>query len=334
MKARWFALLGVAIGSATLFVACANGTVSNAPDDGGGTTDDGGNGDATTGGRDGSSVGSDDGGETDAGEDAGPSCIDDDAGCSTGNPGLCNDGNHHCLADGGSVCVPLYTTQPCYTGPASTRDKGICHDGTQSCVGSVGECEGQGLPNGVNDAGVGTPVENCFNTPAADDDCDGLIDQGCPVSLSLTNQRTLTGAGGGGGGGPFNAMCPAGAFITRVDSIFYDTREHATGVSIYCATPTLTQGASSYTIALAANTPAPYATQEGSDTSSDVRTDDCGIAGITGIHTTCGLEDSYVEGLGNHCATSTLNFDPTTNQITFNFVNDGNTSYNDWPDST
>ena len=318
MKARRWSKTATWIGLACVtgagFVACANGTLSNAPDD----EDAGGGGDEdAASGRDGGS-GVIDGGATDAGEDTGPSCIDDDAGCSTGYPGLCNGGNHHCLADGGSVCVPFYTTQPCYTGPATTRNKGICHDGTQSCVGELGACTGEALPNGITDGG-GTPVEDCFNTPPADDDCDGLIDQGCPMSLSLGATRTLAGAGGGGGT-PKTLTCPTGAFVTRVDSWFDNQDQKASGVSIFCATPSLVQGASSYSVTLAANTPAPYGTEHGSADPSNQRTDDCGISGLTAITYELGIADSFVEAQGYHCGSSavTLNSD---NTITFSFAN-------------
>ena len=299
------ALIGLACLTAGGFVACANGTVSTAPgeeDAGGGDRD-------ATSGRDG-------GGSADSGEDAGPSCIDDDAGCSTGYPGLCNGGNHHCLADGGSICVPLYDTQPCYTGPATTRNKGICRDGTQSCVGELGTCTGEVLPNGITDAG-GTAVEDCFNTPPADDDCDGLIDQGCPMSLSLGTQRTLPGAGGGGGTAK-TLTCPAGAFVTRVDSWFDNQDQKASGVSIFCATPSLLQGASSYSVTLAANTPAPYGTEHGSTDPSNQRTDDCGISGLTAITYALGYSDSFVEAQGHHCSSSPVTL-AADNTMTFSF---------------
>ena len=331
---RWSktaALIGLACLTAGGFVACANGTVSSAP----GEEDAGSGGDQdATDGRDGSSLGSDGGSGSsdsgDAGEDAGPTCIDDDAGCSTGNPGLCNGGNHHCLADGGSICIPLYTTQPCYTGGATTRNLGICHDGTQSCVGTLGACEGQQLPNGVNDAGAGTPIEDCFN--GTDDDCDGFINNACPMSLSLGTQRTLSGAGGSGGTAK-TLTCPTGAFVTRVDSWFDNQDQKASGVSIFCATPSLVQGASSYTVTLAANTPAPYGTEHGSTNPSNQRTDDCGISGLTAITYELGYADSFVEAQGHHCSSSAVSL-AADNTITFSFgaLGYSNGEFNEYSD--
>lgn len=309
VSTRWFALLGIAIGSASVFAACATGTVSNAPDDDAGSS-------ANNDGGDGGDESRGDGGAAeDAGVDSGPSCIDDDAGCSTGNPGLCNDGNHHCLGDGGSICVPLYTTQSCYSGGATTRNKGICHDGTQSCVGALGDCADEGLPNVIADGGV--PVEDCFND--TDDDCDGLVNNGCPLAVTVGSPRVLAGAGGSGGTAK-SIECPAGAFVTRVDSWFDNSDAKASGVSIYCATPSLVQGASSYSVTLAANTPAPYATEHGSADPSIQRTDDCGISGLTAITYSLGLSDTWVEAMGHHCGQSAVTLN-ANNTISFSFSN-------------
>jgi hypothetical protein len=44
------------------------------------------------------------------------------------------------------------------------------------------------------------------------------------------------------------AHCPSGTFVTRVDS--YDNGAHASGIVFYCAQPTLTGGATSYSVTL------------------------------------------------------------------------------------
>lgn len=75
--------------------------------------------------------------------------------------------------DEGCACVDG-TTQPCYTGLASTRNVGACHDGNQAC--SEGQwpasCTGEVLP----------VAETCNGI---DDDCSGAADDcaqegGCP----------------------------------------------------------------------------------------------------------------------------------------------------------
>jgi hypothetical protein len=249
----------------------------------------------------------------DAGDGA-PTCVESDAGCTTGNPGACGAGFQYC--DGGvAVCVPINTTQACYSGDAGTRSIGVCHDGTQSCVGSLGTCTGEKLPE---------VREKCFDT--VDDDCNGVINNGCPDSLYLGADRPLGGAGGAGGG-PASVHCPIGAFVTRVDSWFDDTDQHASGVSIYCATPSLVQGAASYSVTLTPNAPAPYGVAHGSTNPQVERTDDCGIVGLTAITYSTGLSDTYVEALGHHCGTSAVTF-AADNTLSFNFVPSGDTSYN------
>jgi hypothetical protein len=251
----------------------------------------------------------------DAGIDAAVACVEMDAGCTTPYVGACFQGTYQCDDAGVQQCVPNTTTQPCYDGPAGTKNVGACKGGTQTCVGSLGPCMGEVTP---------AAHENCFN--GLDNDCNGVVGNGCPVSISIGGDRPLGGAGGGGGGAS-TLHCPPGAFVTRVDSWFDDPDQHASGVSIYCATPTLVKGASSYSVTLAANAPAPYATVTGGNSPTVERTDDCGIAGLTAISYETGRYDTYVEGLGSHCGTSavTLAADDT---ITFAFTNNGDLSYN------
>jgi hypothetical protein len=307
-------VFGVTFAAGALFFACAKGDEGVAADGGGGgdVTEDGGAGDGA---KDGNTSYVADSGKSgdsatadDAEADAAPICVESDAGCSTGSPGACADGILHC--DGGvAVCEAVTTTESCYSGGVSTRNTGICHDGTQTCTGTLGACTGEVDP---------MPTENCFNN--TDDDCDGLINNGCPTSLTLGPQRSLASAGTGTGGGAHTVVCPAGAFVTRVDSWFDNNDAEASGVSIYCATPTLIQGASSYTVTLAANTPAPYLVEHGTNDPAIERTDDCGISGLTATHRSITQADSHVEGEGYHCASSTVTFDSTANSIAFDFT--------------
>ncbi len=66
-------------------------------------------------------------------------------------------------------------TRSCYTGPDGTAGMGICVRGMQSCVGGRWEtaCAGQVVPLGA---------EVCGN--AADDDCDGMLNEGCAVTCA------------------------------------------------------------------------------------------------------------------------------------------------------
>jgi hypothetical protein len=322
-------VFGVTFLAGAIFFACAKGdeagTAGGGGDDTTGTEDGGGDGshDANTSYVKDSSTTSDDG-ATDGGVDAAPVCVESDAGCLTGSPGACSDGILHC--DGGvPFCEAITTTESCYSGSVSTRNIGICHDGTQTCTGSLGACTGEVDP---------AAHEDCFND--LDDDCNGLVNDGCPSSLKLGTQRSLSSAGSGTGGGSHTVVCPAGAFVTRVDSWFdsNSSNQFASGVSIYCATPSLVQGASSYTVTLAANTPAPYLTEHGTDDPAIQRTDDCGISGLTAMHRSITQADSHVEGEGYHCATSTVTFSSTDNSIMFDFSNIGDSSYNTFPGGT
>ena len=78
-----------------------------------------------------------------------------------------------CAAGTSCECQPP-TNQPCYEGPHASQGKGICHGGRRDCVDMAGElrwdtCVDQVLPGTECDGGPN----------GADDDCDGLIDEGC-----------------------------------------------------------------------------------------------------------------------------------------------------------
>jgi hypothetical protein len=257
------------------------------------------------------------GGHPDA---APPVCVASAAACMTTNPGACGPGTSECDDAGAPVCRPVQTNQACYTGAAGTQNVGACKGGTQSCIGALGACTGEVVP---------AAHDNCFT--ATDDDCNGTTGNSCPQALTLGADRTLA-AVGGTGGAVSTVHCPKGAFVNRVDSWFDDADQHASGVSIYCATPTLVQGASSYSVTLTPSTPAPYQKSAGPG-ATDERDDDCGTTGLTAITYTTGLADNAIEGLGNHCGTSAVTL-AADNTITVAFTTSGNTDYNAWTNSS
>ena len=137
MNARIIAASVVFAGG--LFVACANGGLATDPAEGadGGSSGSSGTSGGTSGGVDGSLGGHDggssvgdgagaDGGSADSAApvDAAPACVDTDAGCATGSPGLCGPGTLHCNDAGVAVCVSQVTTQVCYSGLPATRNIG------------------------------------------------------------------------------------------------------------------------------------------------------------------------------------------------------------------
>ncbi len=310
--------IGLSVAAGALVFACAKGDAGTVA---GSSGDDGELDAGTSSGEDGSVNYNGDSGVKDGGGeggivDAGPKCDDDDAGCVvSGAVGLCAVGTHHCDDAGASVCTSDVTTQACYSGVASTRNLGECHDGTQSCLGTApGTCAGEALP---------AAHENCFNN--LDDDCDGLINDGCPSTLTLGADQLLS-IRGGTGGGAVSVHCPKNALVTRVDGYFDGSDQKVSGVAIYCATPTLVQGATSYSVTLTPNTPAPYQKQVGSASNAVARTDDCGLTGLTSMRYMVGKYDSWVEGLGNHCGTSTVTLG-ANNAINFSFTDDTSTEF-------
>jgi hypothetical protein len=63
----------------------------------------------------------------------------------------------------------------CYSGPGGTESVGVCRPGLQACVGGTfAACEGEALP-----------ISELCN--AADDDCDGVIDDGFNLQTDVLN---------------------------------------------------------------------------------------------------------------------------------------------------
>jgi hypothetical protein len=163
-------------------------------------------------------------------EDLQDECYDPGLGDPTRNVGLCRSGVSSCVqgADGSyamSACVGQVLpgdeacnaldddcdgsvdediTLACYEGPSSSIDpatgkpRPVCQEGARTCsLGSWGACEGQTLPQ----------PENCFEgSLAVDDDCNGLVNDGCQCTDGQTRACYTGPAGTLGVGG----ICKSG----------------------------------------------------------------------------------------------------------------------------
>jgi hypothetical protein len=223
------------------------------------------------------------------------------------NQGDCAMGHAVCS---GSVqsCVPDATTQRCYDGPPSSVNKGVCKAGMQTCIGALGSCDGEVKP---------AAQEDCFND--LDDDCDGVVNNGCPDHLVTGTAHLLTARGNTGGGAAFSLRCPANTFVSK--SIVYgdSTDSYIAGIDLYCATPTLVRGASTYSVTETASATA-LTKHAGNITTGDNFTFDCGTAAFApGFYVNGQADSGGIDAIGHSCGSgaATLGAD---NKLTLSFT--------------
>ncbi|MGM0556174.1 MAG: MopE-related protein, partial [Myxococcota bacterium] len=95
----------------------------------------------------------------------------------------CDGADNDCdgQVDEGCTCTDG-DTQNCYSGPSGTAGEGLCQQGTQTCSGGTwGSCDNEVLPT----------TETCGNN--TDEDCDGLVDEGCPCDYNGTSTGVCSG---------------------------------------------------------------------------------------------------------------------------------------------
>jgi hypothetical protein len=142
--------------------------------------------------------------------------------CDTGEPGVCGTGTEDCR-DGELVCVQTVQSgveacdgqdddcdgrtdegNPDGGAACATGELGRCGPGTITCVDEGLVC--------VRDQG---PIGELCN--GADDDCEGVTDDGCPTDVNTSGGTRSTGSAGGGGGSPFTIDCPNGQALVGLD---------------------------------------------------------------------------------------------------------------------
>jgi hypothetical protein len=119
---------------------------------------------------------------------------------------VCTGATPLCLPDGagGYACVAACTpgaTAACYDGPAATLNRGPCRGGTHTCQpdGTWGPCTGEVLP----------AAEVCAD--CVDQDCDGVLDNGCDACIPAATSSCYTGPAGTNGVG----LCHGGSWTCQ-----------------------------------------------------------------------------------------------------------------------
>jgi hypothetical protein len=171
--------------------------------------------------------------------------------------------------------------------------------------------------------------ENCFND--LDDDCDGVVNNGCPVQLTVGSPDTTNPLQdhGGAGGGEQSAYCPMGSLMTGVSvQLSYNmVPGYVVMVQPACAAPMLVRGKNSYSVMMMPTTP-PGAVGGTDPTSAAADTIGCSSTGFGAAFGTQGSIISgfstlnpFVESWGINCAVITYTFDPN-DELHFVFASD------------
>ena len=207
------------------------------------------------------------------------------------------------------------------TGGGTVDASGIHHDGGTTkgdgaVLGDAGSVVGDGGATGGDmstggPACVPGPKEICTND--VDDDCNGVINDGCADTLGVgatTLVAPYVGADNNAGAKDLDVRCPADAFVTSMTILFYDAQQQVSGVRLGCSKATLDRSGGTYSVSLVAVSPSPYASLIADPPANGTGTPivvTCPGAGLRGLFATKGTYDAGgMLGYFGKCGAGTL----------------------------
>lgn len=196
-----------------------------------------------------------------------------------------------------------------HDGGANQSDGGATGDGSAT-IGDDG-FTASGDMTAIGPSCVPGPIEICTND--VDDDCNGIVNDGCADTLGIGTTTTVApyvGADGNAGASDLSVRCPPNAFVTSMSILFYDAQQQVSGVRLGCSTATLNRSSSGYSVSLVAVSPSPYASLIAAPPANGTGAPivvTCPGAGLRGLFATKGTYDAGgILGYFGKCGAATL----------------------------